>query len=204
MRATNPVLVISMVLCAAIGIWGVWAPAQMSGTALAFTGFALDSLDWLFMAVCTLFLGLSLFLSIGPYGHVRLGADDDRPEFSTASWIAMLFAGGMGSGLLFWGVAEPVYHFTSPPGEEGLTPQAARTAFAITNLHWGFHAWAIYGVCALVIGYFAFRRNGPSMVSTPIVRSLGPLLGKRATGSVAAVADIIAVMAVVFGLAGSL
>lgn len=204
MRPTNPVLVISMLLCAAIGIWGVWAPAQMSGAALAFTGFALDSLDWLFMAACTLFLGLALFLSIGPYGKIRLGADDDRPEFSTPSWIAMLFAGGMGSGLLFWGVAEPVYHFYSPPGAEGLTPEAARTAFAITNLHWGFHAWAIYGVCALVIGYFAFRRNGPSMVSTPIVSSLGPLLGKRATGSVAAVADIIAVMAVVFGLAGSL
>jgi glycine betaine transporter len=204
MRATNPVLVISMVLCAAIGIWGVWQPAQMSGAALAFTGFALDNLDWLFMAACTLFLGLSLFLSIGPYGNIRLGADDDRPEFSTASWIAMLFAGGMGSGLLFWGVAEPVYHFYSPPGQEGLTHQAARTAFAITNLHWGFHAWAIYGVCALVIGYFAFRRNAPSMVSTPIRLSLVPLLGDRPTNAISILADIVAVMAVVFGLAGSL
>jgi glycine betaine transporter len=204
MRATNPVLVISMALCAVVGVWGVWQPAQMSGVALAFTGFALDSLDWLFMAACTLFLGLSLFLSIGPYGNVRLGADHDRPEFSTASWIAMLFAGGMGSGLLFWGVAEPVYHFYSPPGEEGLTPAAARTAFALTNLHWGFHAWAIYGVCALVIGYFAFRRDAPSMVSTPIRHSLGPLLGARATDAVSLVSDIVAVMAVVFGLAGSL
>jgi glycine betaine transporter len=204
MRATNPVLVISMALCAVIGIWGVWLPEQMSGAALAFTGFALDSLDWLFMAVCTMFLGLSLFLSIGPYGHVRLGADDDRPEFSTASWIAMLFAGGMGSGLIFWGVAEPVYHFHSPPGEEGFTAEAARTAFAITNLHWGFHAWAIYGVCALVIAYFTFRRNAPSMVSTPIRYSLRPLLGDRATDTVSTLSDILAVMAVVFGLAGSL
>jgi glycine betaine transporter len=204
MRATNPVLVISMVLCAAIGIWGVWQPAQMSGAALAFTGFALDSLDWLFMAACTLFLALAVFLAFGSYGRIKLGADDEEPEFDTVSWLAMLFAGGMGSGILFWGVAEPVYHFYSPPGEEGLTLEAARTAFAITNLHWGLHAWSIYAVCALVIGYFAFRRGAPTMVSTPIVRSLGPLLGKRATGSVSTVADVIGVMAVVFGMAGSL
>ena len=204
MRATNPVLVISMVLCAAIGIWGVWQPAQMSGAALAFTGFALDSLDWLFMAVCTLFLALSVFLAFGPYGRIKLGADDDEPEFDTVSWLAMLFAGGMGSGILFWGVAEPIYHFSSPPGEEGLTPQAARTAFAITNLHWGLHAWAIYAVCALVIAYFAFRRRAPSMVSTPIEHSLRPVLGDRATSGVSTVADIIGVMAVVFGMAGSL
>ena len=204
MRATNPVLIVSMALCAAIGIWGVLAPEQMSGAALAFTGFALGNLDWLFLAVCSLFLALSIFLAFGPYGSIKLGADDEEPEFDTVSWLSMLFAGGMGSGILFWGVAEPIYHFTSPPGQEGLTPAAARTAFAITNLHWGLHAWAIYAVCALVIGYFSFRRNAPTMVSTPIVHSLGPLLGKRATGSVAAISDIIGVMAVVFGMAGSL
>src|SRR3546814_9230224 len=80
----------------------------------------------------------------------------------------MLFAGGMGSGLLFWGVAEPVYHFEAPPGMAGGTAQAAREAMVITNLHWGLHAWAIYGVCAMVIAYFTFRRGEPSMISTPI------------------------------------
>ncbi|MEO3435332.1 BCCT family transporter [Inquilinus sp. CAU 1745] len=204
MRAANPVLIVSMALCAAIGIWGVFAPVQMSSAALAFTGYALDSLDWLFMAVCTLFLALSVFLAFGPYGHVKLGADDEEPEFDTVSWLSMLFAGGMGGGILFWGVAEPIYHFTSPPGQEGLTPEAARTAFAITNLHWGLHAWSIYAVCALVIGYFSFRRNAPTMVSTPIAYSLGPLLGPRVTRGVSSVADIIGVLAVVFGMAGSL
>lgn len=204
MRAANPVLIVSMALCAAIGVWGVLAPVQMSNAALAFTGYALDSLDWLFMAVCTLFLALSVFLAFGPYGHIKLGADDEEPEFDTVSWLSMLFAGGMGGGILFWGVAEPIYHFTSPPGQEGLTPEAARTAFAITNLHWGLHAWSIYAVCALVIGYFSFRRNAPTMVSTPIAYSLGPLLGRRATRGVSSVADIIGVLAVVFGMAGSL
>jgi glycine betaine transporter len=200
----NVVLVVSMTLSAAIGVWGVVAPDQLAGMALGLTGAALDSLDWLYLLVCTLFLAISLFLAIGPYGAIKLGHDDDVPEFDTVSWIAMLFAGGMGSGLLFWGVAEPMYHYYSPPGEQGLTPEAARTALAITNLHWGLHAWAIYGVCALVIAYFCFRKDAPSMVSTPIVYSLRPILGDTLTTWFARFADIVAVLAVVFGLAGSL
>ena len=200
----NSVLIISMGLSAAIGLWGVLLPESMTNAAVALTSGALAYLDWFYMLVCTMFLLLSLYLAIGPYGSVKLGADDDTPEFSTGSWIAMLFAGGMGSGLLFWGVAEPMYHFYSPPGIDGETADAARAAFAITNLHWGFHAWSIYGVCALVIAYFVFRKGAPSMVSTPIKHSLTLLLGHRATNAISIVADVIAVMAVVFGLAGSL
>src|SRR3546814_12423053 len=92
----------------------------------------------------------------------------DLPEFSTPSWIAMLFAGGMGSGLLFWGAAEPVYHFEAPPGMAGGTAQAAREAMVITNLHWGLHAWTIYGVCAMVIAYFTLPRREPSLSPTLI------------------------------------
>ena len=202
--AKNAVLIVSVALSAIIGIWSVVAPDQVTGAAVALTSGALNYLDWMFMLACTMFVLLSVYLALGPYGDIKLGHDDDEPEFSTGSWIAMLFAGGMGSGLLFWGVAEPMYHFYSPPGEEGLTTQAARTAFAITNLHWGFHAWAIYGVCALVIAYFVFRKDAPSMVSTPIEYSLRPLLGDQVTRWVSMVADVVAVMAVVFGLAGSL
>ena len=204
MQSKNLVLVVSVALSAIIGIWSVVAPDQVTGAAVALTSGALAYLDWMFMLVCTMFLVLSVFLAVGPYGDIKLGHDDDDPEFSTASWIAMLFAGGMGSGLLFWGVAEPMYHFYSPPGIEGQTKEAARAAFAITNLHWGFHAWSIYGVCALVIAYFVFRKDAPSMVSTPIIYSLKNILGERATHSIAVVSDVLAVMAVVFGLAGSL
>jgi len=94
-----------------------------------------------------------MFLAFGPYGSVRLGKDDEEPEFSTVSWISMLFAGGMGAGLLFWGAAEPLYHYNLPPGLEGKSPQAARLAMVLTNMHWGLHAWSIYAVCALVIAY---------------------------------------------------
>ena len=204
MLSKNLVLVLSMGLSAIIGLWGVIYPDSLTGAAVVLTSGSLAYLDWFFMLVCTMFLGLSLFLAIGPYGDIKLGHDDDDPEFSTASWIAMLFAGGMGSGLLFWGVAEPMYHFYSPPGIEGQTKEAARAAFAITNLHWGFHAWAIYGVCALVIAYFVFRKDAPSMVSTPIIYSLKNILGEKVTNVIAVVSDVLAVMAVVFGLAGSL
>lgn len=198
------VAIVSMAICAIIAVWGVWQPAQMTGSAMALTGFALQKLDWLFLGVCTLFLALCLFLAIGPYGKIKLGADDEEPEFDTISWLCMMFAGGMGAGLLFWGVAEPIYHFDGPPGEVGRTAEAARTAFVITNFHWGLHAWAIYGVCSLVIAYFCFRRGAPAMVSAPITHSLRPVLGDRATTVLANVSDVVGVLAVVFGIAGSL
>lgn len=204
MPIKNIVLIISVGLSAIIGIWSVVSPDDVTGAAVALTSGALEYLDWLFMLTCTMFVFLVVFLAVSRYGEIKLGRDEEEPEFSTASWIAMLFAGGMGSGLLFWGVAEPMYHFYSPPGMEGQTAEAARMAFVITNLHWGFHAWAIYGVCALVIAYFVFRKNAPSMVSTPIEYALRPLLGDKLTHGVSVTSDVLAVMAVVFGLAGSL
>jgi len=196
----NLVFVISIVIGLAIGIWGLVAPEQMTGAALGLTNFALSSLDWFFLLLCTSFLVLATFMAFGPYSHVKLGKDDDVPEFSLFSWIAMLFAGGMGAGLLFWGVAEPMYHFHSPPGMEGETAQAARWAMVTTNLHWGLHAWSIYGVCALVIAYFCFRWDKPSLISTPIRQAFGG----RYINFWCNTADIIGVLAVVLGLAGSL
>jgi glycine betaine transporter len=139
-------------------------------------------------------------LALGPYGKVRLGRDHERPEFSTASWIAMLFAGGMGGGLLFWAVAEPMSHFTAPPGGVGGTPAAAREAMTITMLHWGVHAWSIYAICGLVIAYFTFRLGQRSMISTPLRSLVGRTRGHGWLGA----ADVLGVVAVVFGLAGSL
>jgi glycine betaine transporter len=196
----NVVFVVSMAFCVVIGAWGLVDPDSMTGTMLGFTNYLLNGAAWYWLLICSGFLVLSVYLAFGPYGKIRLGRDDEEPEFSTPSWIAMLFAGGMGSGLLFWGVAEPVYHFKAPPGMAGGTAAAAREAMVITNLHWGLHAWAIYGVCALVIAYFTFRRGEKSMISTPILAlfqgPLGPPIGK--------LADILGVLAVVFGLAGSL
>jgi len=194
------VFFVSVVLCGAIGVWGVIAPDAMTNAALGMTGFALKSLDWFFLALCTGFLILSIYMAFGPYGHIRLGKDEDRPEFSTISWLAMLFAAGMGAGLLFWGVAEPIFHYLSPPGMTGKTPEAARMAMVITNLHWGLHAWSIYAVCALVIAYFGFRKGTASLISSPIKAEFGCIH----RGFWCHTADVIGVLAVVFGLAGSL
>ncbi|MCC5861152.1 MAG: BCCT family transporter [Gammaproteobacteria bacterium] len=160
----------------------------------------LTSIGWYWLLISTGFLVLAGFLAFGPYGRVKLGDDDEKPEFSTASWIAMLFAGGMGAGLIFWGVAEPLYHFRAPPGMQGETAEAARLAFTLTNLHWGLHAWSIYGICAMVIAYFTFRKKKKPLISTPI-ESLFPGVNGQRLGQVA---NILGVFAVVFGLAGSL
>lgn len=196
----NTVFIVAMILCLAIGVWGVISPNSMTGSAQAFTSYLLNGAGWMWLAMCSGFLLLGGYMAFGPYGNIRLGRDDEEPEFDTASWIAMLFAGGMGSGLLVWGAAEPMYHFVSPPGMEGETAEAAREALVITNLHWGLHAWSIYGCCALVIAYFTFRRNEPSMISTPIKH----VFKGRAGENVGKAADILGVLSVVFGLAGSL
>lgn len=199
MNAT-PVFIFSVLICGGIGIWGMLAPDGLAGAANALTGFTLTTLDWFFLLLCTSFVILAAVLALGPYGSIKLGRDDEKPEFSTASWIAMLFAGGMGAGLLFWGPAEPMYHFVAPPGLPGRTPEAARLAMVLTNLHWGMHAWSIYAVCALVIAYFAFRRDCPAMISTPIRYAFrGRLVAPLATA-----ADTLGVVAVILGLAGSL
>lgn len=194
------VFIVALLLCGSIGIWGIFAPDHMAGAALDMTGFALKTFDWFFLILCTGFLVLCIYLIFGPYHAIRLGQDDDRPEFSTPSWLAMLFAGGMGAGLIFWGAAEPIFHYLSPPGMKGSTPEAAELAMIITNLHWGLHAWSIYGVCALVIAYFVFRKGTSSLISSPIQKEFGcPHKGLWCH-----TADIIGVLAVVFGLAGSL
>jgi glycine betaine transporter len=165
------------------------------------TSTAFRALDWFFMALVSGFLVLCLWLAFGRYGSVRLGRDEDRPEFSTLSWLSMLFAAGMGVGLLFWGVAEPVTHYTGALGSEAGTPLAARRATVVTAFHWGLHAWAVYAVAALVLAYFGFRRGAPYLPGAPIRAAFG---GRRWVEPVAGLADALAVLAIAFGVAGSL
>ncbi len=201
-RSGRVVMTVSLALVGFFGIWGLIAPSGMTSAATGAVSAVLASVGWLYLLLTTGFLILSGWLALGPYGSIKLGPDDAEPEFSTVSWLAMLFAGGMGAGLVFWGVAEPVSHFAFPPGAtEASSSESARLAMVLANLHWGFHAWSIYGVCALVIGYFMFRKNMPGLVSTPIRASLPHSGTTRVLGFAA---DIIGVFAVVFGLAGSL
>ena len=139
-RLFNTVFLISLLCVAGIGIWGLFDPEAMTSVFLGFTDYMLTGISWYWLLITTGFVILAGYMAFGPYGSIRLGRDDERPEFATGSWIAMLFAGGMGAGLLFWGAAEPIYHFTSPPGMEG--GHACRRARGI-----GHHQSALGSAC---------------------------------------------------------
>jgi glycine betaine transporter len=190
---------VSLPICAAVAVIGVTSPDTLSAWGEAVTGRAFDALDWFFLATMSSFVLLALWLGLGRYGDITLGRPGEEPEFSVPSWLAMLFAAGMGVGLLFWGVAEPVTHFGAPPVGEPGTAGAAREAMRVTLFHWGLHAWAAYCIAALVIAYFGFRKGGPHLAGTPVRMSFRG----RWVEPVAKGADLIAVLAVAFGVAGS-
>jgi glycine betaine transporter len=162
----------------------------------------LGNLGWLFVLSTTCILALLLFLAVTPYGRLRLGADDDVPEFRTASWVAMMFSAGMGIGLMFFGVSEPITHLAAPPLGQTRpgTPEAAASAMEWTFMHWALHPWALYAVVGLALGFFCFRKGMPNLISTAFY----PLLGDRVYGPIGKAIDILAIFATVFGSATSL
>lgn len=192
---------LSIIACIVTGVWGILQPQALTAAIMRLTTFSLNSFDWAFLLSITIFIFFCFFLAFSRIGDIKLGSPDEEPEFGLVSWLSMLFAAGMGAGLLFWGVAEPLNHYMSPPPEQGaMTPEAARWAMVVTNLHWGIHAWGIYAMAALVLGYFSFRRGKPMLASTPIETVFPGRFGR----SLGFVADLVAVVAVAFGIAGSL
>ena len=159
-----------------------------------------NNMGWLFIFSVNTFLIFSVILAFSRFGNIRIGGDDAKPEFSTLAWFAMLFSAGMGIGIMFWSVAEPIYHFLSPPMAEGETVEAARQAMSLTYLHWGFHAWGIYAIVALSLAFFAFNRGLPLSFRSVFY----PVLGDRIEGWIGDVIDTLAVLATLFGLATSL
>jgi len=155
---------------------------------------------WFFILSVQGFLLLSLYLAASRFGRIRIGGADARPEFSSLSWFAMLFAAGMGIGLMFWSVAEPVLHLQNPPGAEPMTPAGAQRALDLTFLHWGLHAWGIFALVGLALAYFSYNRGLPMTISSVF----HPLLGKRIHGPIGHALDVLAVLAALFGLATSL
>jgi choline/carnitine/betaine transport len=198
--ARTRALLISLPLCAGVAGWGIADPAGLAAWAGRVTGTAFSALDWLYMLWVTGLLVLAAWLALGRHGRVKLGRSDEVPEFSTPSWLSMLFAAGMGVGLLFWGVAEPVLHFDGAPGAEAGSQAAARQALAVTLFHWGFHAWAIYGMTALALAYFAFKRGGSFMPGA----GLRAEIPGRWVQAAAEAANITAIVAIALGVAGSI
>ena len=181
-------------------MFGALFPARAERLFAAVQATIILDFGWFYILAVAGFLLFVLFLMISRYGDVKLGPDDSEPDYSYLSWFAMLFSAGMGIGLLFFGVAEPVQHYALPPVGEGRTIAAAREALPLTFFHWGLHAWAVYIVVGLSLAYFAFRRGLPLTIRS----ALFPLIGNRINGPIGHAIDIFAVLGTMFGVATSL
>ncbi|MFF8267894.1 BCCT family transporter [Streptomyces sp. NPDC016562] len=198
------VVTVGVVAVLAVVAWAASAKGSFdtaSSTALAWV---LDNFAWLFVIAADLFLVMCVVLAVSRFGRIRLGRDDSEPEFTNLAWIAMMFSAGMGIGLMFFGVGEPLTHYLNPPPASGAAPgtgAAARTAMEYSFFHWTLTPWAIYGIAGLALAYATFRKGRGNRLSSAFV----PLMGEeRANGRPGKAIDLLAVFATVFGTATSL
>lgn len=193
-------LIVSSASIALLVIWGIISPSSLG----SFFNQALSSITrnfgWFYLWEVLALVLLALFLSFSRYGNLKLGNEEDEPEFSAGAWFSMLFAAGMGIGLVFWGVAEPLSHFSSPPpGISAMTPDAANIGMRYSFFHWGFHPWAVYSMVGLAIAFFQFRRGKGILVSA-VTESLPWRPVKKLSG----IFNVVAVIATAFGVSTSL
>jgi choline/carnitine/betaine transport len=183
-------------------LWGVVFTDSLASATQSVLTWLLERFGWLFVLSAAAFVAFAAWIGFSRYGTMRLGRDEDRPEFRTSSWVAMMFSAGMGIGLMFYGVAEPISHLAAPPlgrGEPG-TPETAQAAMQYTYFHWALTPWAIYGVVGLALGYFCMRKGQPNLVS----EAFRPLIGNRVEGPIGKGIDVLAIWATLFGSATSL
>lgn len=189
---------------AAVGIafvvWGLVSTTSLGAASGRALDWVMTNTGWLFVLTSSGFVVFVVWLAMSRYGAIPLGRDDEEPEFRTSSWIAMMFSAGMGIGLMFYGVSEPLSHFVTPPPGTGGEDTAAQTAMATTMFHWTLHPWAIYAVVGLAIAYGVYRKGRVQLISA----AFAPLLGDRASGGAGKVIDMFAIFATLFGSATSL
>jgi choline/glycine/proline betaine transport protein len=195
----------SMVMILAFVLYTIRDVDASSEVFSAGKNFIIGSLDWFYVLVVNAALFFSVWLLFSRFGHVKLGKEEDEPDFSTFSWIAMLFSAGLGSGLIYWGVAEPMFHIQGNPFAEGAGIAAGGTdaavkAVTVTIFHWGFHGWGLYVLAGMSLAYFAYRHDLPL---TPRA-ALYPILKERIYGPWGHLVDLIAVFGTIFGIATSL
>lgn len=202
LKKDNSVFIISLVLTISIVLWGIVAQTSFASFANTLMNFLKGYFGWSYLIAMFVFVIFAGVLAFSKYGKIKLGKDNDVPEYSTVSWFAMLFGAGMGIGLVFWGVAEPISHFVSPaPGIEAGTTAAANFAMKASFMHWGFHPWANYSIIGLALAYFQFRKDKPGLISSIFI----PLLGEeKVNGPIGKLIDVLAVFATVAGVATSL
>ncbi len=199
----NRVFYISASVIALLVLFGAVRPTLFAEIAGNIFNFTTQSFGWFYLLAVFFFVLFLVFLAFSKYGKIRLGADSDRPQYPFFTWIGMLFSAGFGVGLVFWGVAEPMSHFFTPPyaDTQALTVESARLAMAYSFFHWGVSQWSVFAIVGLIIAYFQFRRNADGLIST----SLSPLLKDRSyTRPLNQTIDIFAVIATVMGVATSL
>ncbi|MCF7220697.1 BCCT family transporter [Marilutibacter chinensis] len=200
----NPVFIVSAALIALFVALSLAMPERAGEALLATRTWIQNTFDWVFLSAGNVFVLFCLALIVLPVGRIRIGGADAEPEFSRPSWFAMLFAAGMGIGLMFWSVAEPVGYFTewfgTPLDIAGGTGTSRRAALGATMYHWGLHPWAIYGVVALSLAFFAYNKGLPLTIRSTFY----PIFGDRVWGPLGHVIDVLAVLATLFGLATSL
>jgi glycine betaine transporter len=194
------VFVTAMAITIGFVLSGVISPSSLADTASAVLGRMIDATGWIYVLATAGFVALMLLLAVSRYGRIRLGRDDERPGFSTGSWISMMFATGMGIGLNLWGVAEPLFHLLTPPMEmaEAESPEAAALGMQYTIFHWGLHPWALYGIVGLALAYATFRKGLPNLLSSIVFPKKDPRHPARRA------VDIFGLFITTFGAATSL
>lgn len=197
----NTIFIVSLIICVIIAVWAVGFNAAFTVAANAMFAFFTQKFGWLYLVAMIAFVVFAIFIAAGKWGNITLGEDGEKPEYSTLTWFAMLFGCGMGVGLVFWGVAEPISFYVSPAaGVAPETPEAANFALKAAFMHWGVSPWANYAIMGLGLAYFGFRKKQNAMISTTLV----PLIGDRAKGMLGTIVDVLAVFATVAGVVTSL
>ncbi|MET3708119.1 BCCT family transporter [Arthrobacter sp. UYEF6] len=183
--------------------WGFLGRDSLAATSTTALNWVMEYTGWLFMVLASLFVVFVLWLALGKWGNIPLGKDGEKPEFKTVSWVSMMFAAGMGIGLMFYGVAEPLYHYISPPPGtvDGSTPAAIQTAMATSIFHWTLHPWAMYAVVGIAMAYGTYRLGRRQLISAAFTSLFGI---RTVEGPVGKFINILAIFATLFGTAASL
>lgn len=195
-----PVFIPAVIIIALLVVGTISAP-DLAGEAFAsLLAWITQTFGWFYMLSVALFLMFIVAVAASGWGNIKLGPDHAEPQYSFAEWFAMLFSAGYGVALLYFGVAEPVLHYASPPAGAAETVDAAKQAMQIAFFHWGFHIWAIYGLVGLVLAYFAFRQGLPLSIRS----ALYPLIGDKIYGPIGHTVDVFAILGTLFGIATTL
>lgn len=192
----------TLILFGIVVVFGIAAPEMLASALSKVQSFITTHFTWYYLLFTASCLGFALWAAVGPYAGVKLGKEDDTPEFSTLSWLAMLFSAGIGLGFIFWGIAEPLYHYMQTPyGAEPGSAEAVPVALQISFLHWGFHPWSLYAVGGLGIAYFSFRHDQPMTIATSLYGLLGEKTEKSAWSKIT---NLVTAFATIAGISTAL